>query len=112
MSLLSALYWEKYYNGEPVPNEEKGYIYFENKILGRARLRQVRVKNHTCKVNEKYKFKIKHCYEAYSHDEEDKNGEKGSTENPHGLVVVGGRVLFGCLGRSLQALGVLLTVFF
>lgn len=45
-------------------------------------------------------------------DEEGKNGEKGSTENPHGLVVVGRRELFGCLGGNLQALDVNLTVFF
>ena len=46
--LLDGLYWEKYYNGQNVSKDHEGYIYFENKILGRPRLRQVRVRNDSC----------------------------------------------------------------
>lgn len=46
--LLDGLHWEKYYNGKAVKQSEKGYIYFENKLLGLPRLRQVRVLNTSC----------------------------------------------------------------
>lgn len=46
--LLNGLYWEEYYNENVVPIEKRGYIYFENKLLGKPRLRQVRVRNDSC----------------------------------------------------------------
>lgn len=46
--LLDGLHWENYYNGKAVKQSEKGYIYFENKLLGLPRLRQVRVLNTSC----------------------------------------------------------------
>ena len=35
--LMDALYWDKYYNDKPVEERHKGYIYFENKMLGTPR---------------------------------------------------------------------------
>ena len=46
--LISGMFWEKYYNGKDVHHSEEGYIYFENRLMGRARLRQLRVRDHTC----------------------------------------------------------------
>ncbi|XP_057314432.1 polycystin-2-like isoform X2 [Hydractinia symbiolongicarpus] len=70
--LVNGLYWEKYYNDEPVKSNERGYIYFENKILGRPRLRQVRVRNDSCVVHSDFKKEIKECYAPYSPSVEDK----------------------------------------
>ncbi|XP_065670022.1 polycystin-2-like protein 1 isoform X5 [Hydra vulgaris] len=65
-TLLGGLYFENFYNGDPVPDNMKGYIYFENKILGRPRLRQVRVKNASCIVADYFKEDIKECYAPFS----------------------------------------------
>jgi hypothetical protein len=41
--ILNGLYNQKWYNdGEP-PEDQNGYVLFENKILGPPRLRQLRV---------------------------------------------------------------------
>jgi len=42
-SLVDGLYWEHWYNGEPIPEEDTGYIFFENKLLGAPRIRQIKV---------------------------------------------------------------------
>jgi len=43
--LINGLYkdWETYYNSDNVTGEDLGYIYFENKMLGVPRLRQIKV---------------------------------------------------------------------
>jgi Polycystin cation channel. len=70
---MNGLYWEEYYNGQTIQNsDEKGYIYFENKLLGRPRLRQVRVRNDSCTVPDDFKKEIKECYAPYSESVEDK----------------------------------------
>jgi len=46
--LSDGLYWEQYYNKKNVSEDDLGFIYFENKILGRPRIRQLRVKNDSC----------------------------------------------------------------
>ncbi|XP_015774864.1 PREDICTED: polycystin-2-like [Acropora digitifera] len=46
--LSDGLYWEHYYNNDTVKPDDLGFIYFENKILGRPRIRQLRVKNDSC----------------------------------------------------------------
>ena len=42
-SLVDGLYWEHWYNGEAIPEEDTGYIFFENKLLGAPRIRQIKV---------------------------------------------------------------------
>ena len=49
--LMDGLYWEKYYNDENVTDSDLGYVYYENKLLGVPRLRQLRVKNDSCTVS-------------------------------------------------------------
>lgn len=48
--MLDGLYWENYYNNQNVSEDERGYIYYENKLLGVPRLRQLRVKDGSCDV--------------------------------------------------------------
>ena len=50
--LLDGLYWEQYYDGADVKNKEHHFIYFENKLIGVPRIRQVRIKRNTCTYEE------------------------------------------------------------
>jgi len=45
---MDGLYWETWYNTRNLTEEEKGYIYYENKMLGVPRIRQVSIswRNH------------------------------------------------------------------
>jgi polycystin 2 len=70
---MDGLYWESYYNGKAVPKDQLGYIYYENKLLGRPRLRQLRVRSNSCVVHDDFKREIKNCYGPYTADNEDKN---------------------------------------
>ncbi|EDO47023.1 predicted protein [Nematostella vectensis] len=74
-TLSDGLYWEQYYNNQNVtkPKDDLGFIYFENKILGRPRFRQLRVLNDSCTVHDDFKSVIKECYAAYSPNVEDMN---------------------------------------
>ena len=45
---MNGLYWENYYNGKNVSEDKLGFINFENMLLGRPRLRQLRVRNDSC----------------------------------------------------------------
>ncbi len=70
--ILDGLYnGEDWYNGEKVNGSNVGYIYFENKILGVPRLRQLRVKNNSCTVHPLFKNMIDGCYDSYSYFSED-----------------------------------------
>ena len=40
--LVDGLYWETWYNGRNVSDDELGYIFYENKLLGVPRLRQLK----------------------------------------------------------------------
>lgn len=48
--MLDGLYWEQYYNNDNVSAENLGYVYYENKLMGVPRLRQLRVRNDSCTV--------------------------------------------------------------
>jgi hypothetical protein len=71
--IMDSLYWEKWYNDENVTADQLGSIYFENKLLGVPRLRQVRVNPGSCKVNSKFKNTISGCYATYSSSAESKD---------------------------------------
>lgn len=96
--MSDGLYWEKHYNNEPVSDSEKGYIYFENKLLGRPRLRQVRVRNDSCTVHEDFKKEIKECFAPYSPSVEDKRPFRvmnGSAWEFSTASELGGRNFYG-----------------
>lgn len=71
--LVDGLYWEKWYNGRNVSEDELGYIFYENKLLGVPRLRQLKVRNDSCTVHEDFANEIKACYDAYAETLEDRN---------------------------------------
>ncbi len=68
--ILDGLYWDNWYNGEKV--EKINFIYYENKLLGVPRLRQLRVQKNSCKVHSLFEGSIKECYDSYSLFSEDK----------------------------------------
>ncbi|CBY18963.1 unnamed protein product [Oikopleura dioica] len=71
-SLVDGLYWEHWYNGEPIPEEDTGYIFFENKLLGAPRIRQIKVRNDSCTVHNDFKDDILACHSNYGKNAEDK----------------------------------------
>lgn len=72
--LLDGLFWEKYYNGKDVHHSEVGYIFFENKLMGRTRLRQLRVKkDDSCVIESKMKKTIESCYADFSTSSQDQS---------------------------------------
>ncbi|XP_055874646.1 polycystin-2-like [Biomphalaria glabrata] len=81
--LLDSLYMETNYNNESLPEDELGYIYYENKLLGVPRIRQLRVHNNSCKVHEDFQSFISECYDSYAESIEDKEpfGEYLSEKN-------------------------------
>nr|AKN21732.1 PKD2L-2 [Schmidtea mediterranea] len=64
--LLNGLYWNVWYNSRNMPANEQNYIYFENKLLGVPRIRQIRVKNNSCIIPNILQNKVNQCYAAYS----------------------------------------------
>ncbi|GFN78424.1 polycystin-2, partial [Plakobranchus ocellatus] len=70
--LLDGLYWDKWYNGQDLPPSTEGYIYYENKLLGVPRLRQLRVSTNSCTVNSEFASFITDCYSMYTIDQESK----------------------------------------
>ncbi|XP_065670011.1 polycystin-2-like protein 1 isoform X2 [Hydra vulgaris] len=71
--LVEGLYWERYYNDEEVPENQRGYIFFENKLLGLPRLRQVRVRNDSCLVHKFFRNDVLKCFSSYSSESESKD---------------------------------------
>lgn len=69
--VLDGLYWENWYNGQPAT--QHGYIYFESKLIGVPRLRQLRVRNGSCVVHNMFKSTISDCYAPYSYFAESKD---------------------------------------
>lgn len=63
---MENLYWEITPYGRNLTDEELGYIFYENKLQGVARLRQVKVRNNSCTVQEDFKNIITSCYSVYS----------------------------------------------
>ena len=57
--LMDGIYWETFYNGDKIPDDQTGYIFFENKLLGVPRIRQVKVRNDSCVVHRDFADDIK-----------------------------------------------------
>ncbi|XP_076822255.1 polycystin-2-like protein 1 isoform X2 [Clavelina lepadiformis] len=69
--LMDGLFWETWYNNQNVSNEDLGYIYYENKLLGVARIRQLKVRKGSCEVHPDFAQEITACYDSYSKEKED-----------------------------------------
>lgn len=63
--MLDGLYWETWYNGRNLTEDEKGYIYYESKLLGVPRFRQLRVKNNTCTLDPNFEGQVNGCFGPY-----------------------------------------------
>lgn len=70
--LMDGIYWETFYNGDKIPDDQTGYIFFENKLLGVPRIRQVKVRNDSCVVHRDFADDIKECYSNYDPSNEEK----------------------------------------
>ena len=66
---IRAMYWDTWYNNDNASN----MIYYENKLLGLPRIRQVRVKNGSCKIQKQFAADINTCYDSYSYSSEDQS---------------------------------------
>lgn len=69
--MMNGLYWENWYNGDN--GTGIGYIFYENKLLGVPRFRQLRVKNGSCKVHKLFQSAISDCYDDYGYFAEDQS---------------------------------------
>lgn len=83
--MLDGLYWEKWYNNDPVSQEEMNFLYYENKMLGVPRLRQLRVRDDSCTVHDDFKDEIASCYASYATSIEDTKEMTGNDPNPLNL---------------------------
>ncbi|XP_032885965.1 polycystic kidney disease 2-like 2 protein [Amblyraja radiata] len=80
--MLRNIYWKEWYNGKPLyPGQS--YIFYESILLGRPQVRQLRVRNNTCSVNEYFKDLIKDCYNEYSFHNEDQSPFGLKSGSPH-----------------------------
>ncbi|XP_037791785.1 polycystin-2-like [Penaeus monodon] len=72
--LLDGLYWEYWYDRDQTATQaDNRNILYENRMLGVARLRQIRVRNDSCMVPENFQRAIRQCYDVYSTNAEDKS---------------------------------------
>ncbi len=69
---MDGLYWDKWYNGKNVSTDELNMIFYENKMLGVPRIRQLKVRNDSCTVHDDFKNEIKTCFDTYAETIEDK----------------------------------------
>lgn len=83
---MDGLYWETWYNGRPVEQDELNFIYYENKMLGVPRLRQLQVLNDSCTVHDDFKKEIKACYASYSSSIENKANLDGAGKSLQNLT--------------------------
>ncbi|XP_071402027.1 polycystin-2-like protein 1 [Centroberyx affinis] len=69
--LLDGLYWTKWYNNQSLDNGDQSFIYYENMLLGVPRMRQIKMKNNSCKVHSDFQDEITGCFDVYNDKKED-----------------------------------------
>jgi polycystin 2 len=65
-TLPDGLYFETWYDGNSTADENLGYILYQNKILGKVRMTQKRVKSEACTIPKMVSNIIRNCYPSYS----------------------------------------------
>ncbi|NXX81390.1 PK2L2 protein, partial [Urocolius indicus] len=81
--LLEGLYWDKWYNNTTLTlKNNSSHIYYENLLLGVARIRQLKVRNNTCSIYPHFHSFLEDCYGEYHYQAEDKSdfGPKNKSE--------------------------------
>ncbi|XP_053422044.1 polycystic kidney disease 2-like 2 protein isoform X2 [Nycticebus coucang] len=69
---LEGLYWDSWYNNQQLYNlKNSSRIYYENILLGVPRVRQLKVRNNTCKVYSSFQSLMNECYGKYTSTNED-----------------------------------------
>ncbi|XP_055481530.1 polycystic kidney disease 2-like 2 protein [Psammomys obesus] len=84
--LLEGLYWDSWYNSQrPYDWKNSSRIYYENILLGVPRVRQLRVRNDTCRVYVAFQSLFSDCYAKYTAENKDLSdfGLKNGTEWKH-----------------------------
>ncbi|XP_030628303.1 polycystic kidney disease 2-like 1 protein [Chanos chanos] len=76
--LLDGLYWTKWYNNQSLENGNQSFIYYENMLLGVPRIRQLKIRNDSCRVHRDFQEQISECFDVYTDKKEDRN--------PFGLI--------------------------
>ncbi|KAL0607870.1 Polycystic kidney disease 2-like 2 protein, partial [Plecturocebus cupreus] len=70
--LLEGLYWDSWYNNQQLYDlKNSSRIYYENILVGVPRVRQLKVRNNTCKVYSSFQSLISECYGKYTSANED-----------------------------------------
>ncbi|XP_061601775.1 polycystin-2-like protein 1 [Cololabis saira] len=69
--LLAGLYWTKWYNNQSVQGGDRSFIYYENMLLGVPRMRQIKIKDNSCKVHQDFRDEIVGCFDVYNEKKED-----------------------------------------
>lgn len=70
--LLEGLYWDAWYTKNTLYDlKNSSRIYYENILLGVPRVRQVKVRNNTCKVYSSLQSLMNECYDRYTSKNED-----------------------------------------
>uniref|UniRef100_A0A672GSW8 Polycystic kidney disease 2-like 1 n=1 Tax=Salarias fasciatus TaxID=181472 RepID=A0A672GSW8_SALFA len=69
--LLDGLYWTKWYNNQSLDNGDQSFIYYENMLLGVPRMRQIKIKNNSCKVHTDFQDEITSCFDVYNQKKEE-----------------------------------------
>ncbi|XP_058507894.1 polycystin-2-like protein 1 [Solea solea] len=72
--LLDGLYWTKWYNNQSLESGERSFIYYENMLLGVPRVRQIKIKNNSCKVHTDFAEEITGCFDVYNEKKENDLG--------------------------------------
>ncbi|KAM8940653.1 polycystin-2-like protein 2 isoform 3-T4 [Lycaon pictus] len=81
--LLEGLYWDSWYTNKTLYDlKNSSRIYYENILLGVPRVRQLKVRNNTCKVYSSFQSLMNECYDKYTSKSEDMDefGLKQETE--------------------------------
>ncbi|XP_029797833.1 polycystic kidney disease 2-like 2 protein isoform X2 [Suricata suricatta] len=68
--LLEGLYWDAWYTNK-MYNLKNSRIYYENILLGVPRVRQLKVRNNTCKAFSSFQSMMSECYDRYTSSNED-----------------------------------------
>ena len=81
---INAIYWDKWYNNEKLPDWQNNHIFYENRLLGVPRIRQLRVKNGTCQIHPEMNHLniFNECYSEYSVENQDTEHYFLTEDNP------------------------------
>lgn len=66
--LVNGLYtnFETWYDQSNTTDQNLGYIFYQNKLLGEPRIMQIRINNGQCKMAKNFQSSINNCYPPYS----------------------------------------------